>query len=71
MASRQYGKCITGDNMENFVNLIVSNGLATVIVAYFLYKDYKQTAQIINVLGEIKEVLSVVKNFLSPYDVGR
>lgn len=57
--------------MENFVNLIVSNGLATVIVAYFLYKDFKQTAQIINVLGEIREVLSVVKNFLSPYDVGR
>lgn len=57
--------------MENFVNLIVSNGLATGIVAYFLYKDYKQTAQIINVLGEIKEVLSVVKNFLTPYDVGR
>ena len=57
--------------MENIINLIVSNGLATVIVAYFLYKDYKQTAQIINVLGEIREVLSVVKNFLSPYDVGR
>lgn len=54
--------------MENFINLIVSNGTATVIIAYFLYKDYKQTSQIINVLGEIKEVLSVVKSFLTPYD---
>ena len=54
--------------MENFVNLVVSNGLATVIVAYFLFKDYKQTSQIITVLGEIREVLSVVKSFLSPYD---
>lgn len=54
--------------MENLVQLIVSNGTATVIIAYFLYKDYKQTSQIISVLGEIREVLSVVKSFLSPFN---
>lgn len=42
--------------------------MAVAIVAYFLYKDYRQTSQIITVLGEIKEVLSVVKSFLSPFD---
>lgn len=48
--------------MENIVNLLVSNGLATVIVAYFLFKDYKFNGQIIDVLGEIKEVLAILRN---------
>lgn len=47
--------------MENLVNLIVTNGCAVVIIAYFLFKDYKQTSQIINVLGEVKEILVVLR----------
>ena len=47
--------------MQEFVNLIVSNGMAVAIVAYFLFKDYRFNGQIINVLGEIKEVLALVK----------
>ena len=54
--------------MQDLVNIIATNGMAVAIVAYFLYKDYRQTSQIITVLGEIKEVLSVVKSFLSPFD---
>lgn len=54
--------------MNDLVNIIATNGMAVAIVAYFLYKDYRQTSQIITVLGEIKEVLSVVKSFLSPFD---
>ena len=54
--------------MEEFVSLIVSNGMSVVIIAYFLFKDYKQTSKIIDVLGEIREVLSVVKGFLTPYN---
>lgn len=48
--------------MEQLVNLIVTNGMAVVIVAYFLYKDYKYIAQVIEVLGELRELMAVIKN---------
>lgn len=47
--------------MEEFVNLIVSNGMSVVIIAYFLFKDYKFNDKIINVLTEVKEVLVALK----------
>lgn len=47
--------------MEQIINLIVTNGVAVVIVGYFIVKDYKTTSQMLNVLGEIKEILAVVK----------
>ena len=49
--------------MEEIVNLIVSNGMAVVIVAYFLFKDYKFNGQIINILQEVKEVLTTLKTY--------
>lgn len=48
--------------MEQLINLIVSNGMAVVIVAYFLFKDAKFNNQIIEVLGELKELMAVIKN---------
>lgn len=53
--------------MEEIVNIIVSNGMAVAIVAYFLFKDYKFNGQIIDVLGEIKEVLAVVRSHISEH----
>lgn len=50
--------------MEQIVNLIVSNGMAAVIVAYFIFKDYKTTGQIVSTLQEIREVLVVFKERL-------
>lgn len=49
--------------MEELVNLIVSNGMSVVIIAYFLYKDYKFNDSILKVLGEVKEVLSSLKTY--------
>lgn len=49
--------------MEEMVNLIVSNGMSVVIIAYFLWKDFKFHSNIVNVLGEIKEVLAVLKTY--------
>ena len=49
--------------MEEMVNLIVSNGMSVVIIAYFLYKDYKFNDQIVNILGEVKEVLASLKTW--------
>lgn len=48
--------------MEQIVNLIVTNGMAVVIVAYFLLKDYKTHNQLISLMGEIREVLAIVKD---------
>ena len=48
--------------MEELINLMVSNGMSVVIIAYFLYKDYKFNEQIINVLTEVKEVLNILKD---------
>lgn len=50
--------------MEQIINLIVSNGMAAVIVAYFIFKDYKTTGQIVSTLQEIREVLVVFKERL-------
>lgn len=49
--------------MEDFVNLIVSNGMSVVIIAYFLFKDYKFNSQILAVLGEVKDVLTSLKTW--------
>lgn len=49
--------------MEQVVNLIVSNGLGVVLVGYFIYKDYKFNDQIINVLSEVKEVLTELRTW--------
>lgn len=49
--------------MEEMVNLIVSNSMSVVIIAYFLYKDYKFNDAITSVLGEIKEVLAELKTW--------
>lgn len=45
------------------VNLIVSNGMSVVIIAYFLFKDYKFNGQILDVLGEVKDVLTALKTW--------
>lgn len=49
--------------MEEIVNLIVSNGMSVVIIAYFLFKDYKFNQSILDVLGEVKEVLSELRTY--------
>lgn len=48
--------------MEQIINLIVTNGMAVVIVAYFLFKDFKFNGSITSILSEIKEVLAVIKD---------
>lgn len=50
-------------NIAELVTLIGTNGMAIVIIAYFLYKDYKFNEQIISVLGEMKDVLTALKTW--------
>lgn len=49
--------------MNELVNLISTNGMSVIIIAYFLYKDYKFNDQIIDVLSEMKEVLVELKTW--------
>lgn len=46
--------------MNDLINMIVSNGVAVVIVAYFLYKDYKFNGQLVELMQEIREVLYII-----------
>ena len=46
--------------MNDLINMIVSNGVAVVIVAYFLYKDYKFNGQLVELMQEIREVLCLI-----------
>lgn len=47
--------------MEEVVSLITTNGMGVVLMAYFIYKDWKFNEQIVKVLGEVKEVLTSLK----------
>ena len=48
--------------MNELINMIVTNGVAVVIVAYFLYKDYKFNGQLVVLMQEIREVLSIISS---------
>lgn len=49
--------------VNEIVNLISQNGMSIVIIGYFLYKDYKFNQQILDVLGEVREVLSSLQTW--------
>ena len=55
--------------MSDVVNLIVSNGLAVVIVGYFIIKDWKTETsqldlmtQLNNLMGKVEGVLQAIQN---------
>lgn len=55
--------------LEELVNIIMNNGLAVVLVGYFIFKDYKFNQQILDVLGEVKEVLAALKEWHSKGEI--
>lgn len=52
-------------SMETIVNLIVSNGLAVVIVAYFIFKDYKTSTQQIETMNSINQMMGKIEGVLN------
>lgn len=50
--------------MQDFINFAIQEGMAVLIIVYFLFKDYKFNGQIVEVLQEIKNVLCVMKGSL-------
>lgn len=49
--------------MEEIANVIQNYGMSVVLMAYFLYKDFKFNSQITSVLSEIKEVLTELRTW--------
>ena len=45
------------------IKVVFENGSAIAIIAYFLYKDWKTTDQIIATLQSIKEVLAELRTW--------
>lgn len=45
--------------MENIINLIVNNGIAVVVVGYFMYTNYKFNEKLVNTLARINEKLDI------------
>ena len=50
--------------MNDIVNLIVNNGLAVVVVAYFLYRDYKFQVNLNQTMQELKDIVINVKEIV-------
>ena len=49
--------------MEDLINMIMTNGIGVVLIAYFIYRDYKFSEKITSSLDSIKEVLTVLKTY--------
>ena len=47
--------------MENIINLIVNNGIAVVVVGYFLFTNYKFNENLIKTLTEITVTLKDIQ----------
>lgn len=47
--------------MKEFMDLILSNSLSVVIVAYFIYKDWFQTKNTYEILADLKGLLNEFK----------
>lgn len=54
--------------MNDIVNLIVNNGIAVVVVAYFLYTNYKFNEKLITTLTEITVTLKDIQDDLKRGD---
>ena len=52
--------------MSDVVNLLVNNGIAVVVVAYFLIRDWKYNADMIVILNEIKTMIEYIKKDVKP-----
>lgn len=50
--------------MENIINLMVNNGVAIVVVGYFLFTNYKFNENLIKTLTEITVTLKDIQDDL-------
>lgn len=48
--------------MNDLVNLLVNNGIAVVVVAYFMFRDYKFNNELIKTMTSIQDSLKAMNN---------
>ena len=48
--------------MNDIINLIVNNGIAVVVVAYFMYRDYKWNSELIKTMTQMQDSLQLLTN---------
>lgn len=48
-------------NMNDIANLITQYGYSVILMAYFLYKDWKFNENMLSVLNEMQMILSALK----------
>ena len=53
-----------GDIMNDIINLMVNNGIAVVVVAYFMIRDYKFNNELIKTMTQIQDNLNEISNKL-------
>ena len=53
-----------GDIMNDIINLMVNNGIAVVVVAYFMIRDYKFNNELIKTMTQIQDNLNTISNKL-------
>lgn len=49
---------------NDIISVIGTNGIAIVIIAYFLFKDYKFNAQIISIMDETNKMLGKISTII-------
>ena len=47
--------------MDDIVNLIINSSTSIVIIAYFIFRDYKWNNQLISTLTKIEDTLEDIK----------
>lgn len=48
--------------MDKLVNLLVNNGVAVCVVAYFIFRDYKWNNELLKTLTTIQVTLQEITN---------
>ena len=55
--------------MEQIVQLITTNGMGVVLLAYFIYKDYKFNQNILTVLDKMNVILAKLETWHTAEEV--
>ena len=50
--------------MNDIINLIVNNGVAVVVVGYFIYRDCKYQSELIKTMTQIQDNLNTISEKL-------
>lgn len=53
-----------GDNVDEFIKLLVDNGISVVCVAYLIFFQLTTMKEMLNTLGSINERLTIIESHI-------